>query len=123
MGEDGSNFRIRLYKNSVLITPSLLNSALTEADYSGYSAYSSNLWTAPAIDENGDAYTLSPAIVFAPTSSIVQNTVYGAYLTVDDGVNPTRLLQVEAFTSPILMEGTTSQIPLRWKYAMRHIAA
>lgn len=123
MGEDGSFFRVRLYRNSLTITPALLYSSIQEATYEGYVEYSSAIWSAPAIDVNGDAFTLSPAIVFQKSLGGVSNTIYGAYLTHEDGVHSSRILQIEAFTSPIVMAANTDQIPLRWLFNTRNIAA
>lgn len=120
-GAGGINFSVRLYRNNPTINDSITLAALQEANYDSYLPYNSALWSPPAIDTGGDAYTLSPAIVFTRTSGINANIIYGYYLTAEDPVAGTVLLQVQKFPSALPMVVATDQIPLRVLYAMRAV--
>lgn len=121
-GAAGANLRVRLFKNNPTIDQDTDITDLVQADFDGYSEFSTAGWSAPAIDDAGDAFILSPVIVFEKSAGIATNTVYGYYLVYDDGVNPALLLLVEKFTAGIGMNLDGDQVPLRVKYAKRPAA-
>lgn len=123
MGNDGSFLYVCLCKGDFVVDEDILLADLidNECDYDGYARFNSNLWTPPAIDGNGDGFTLSPAIVFQKAAGIVENTVYIAFLISDNGSDPIELIQAERLTDPVLMSAPTDQIPLRWLLRDRNI--
>lgn len=119
----GANLRVRLYRNSVIVSAGTVLSGIQEANYDSYAAKSSSIWSAPAADTNGDIFILSPTFVFQRPNGVTPNLIYGHYLTWDDGVNPTLLLAIEAFTTPAPMYTATDEIPLRVKLNLRSLVA
>lgn len=122
-GVGGTNLTIRLYKNNPTVNATLLQSTLVQADFDGYTPYNSALWSAPAIDGGGDAFILSPTVVFGRTSGVTTNTIYGYYVTYDDGSLDGIVLIIESFATPKPMVVDTDQVPLQVLLGERNLAS
>jgi hypothetical protein len=94
-----------LYSATVVVTPGILLSALTEATFTGYAASQTIAWNGPGSDEVGNAYLFGPQLTFISTGTTTTNTIYGAYLT-GSGADSTTLLAVEPFATPIPIANT-----------------
>jgi len=120
-GAGGANLTVRLASNQVTISDTTRLVDLVEANFDGYTPYNSNQWSAPAIDTNGDAFILSPVVVFVKAAGSVGNTIYEYFVTVLPFLGPSYLLTVEALSPPVPMLDPNNQVPLRIKLTDRNV--
>jgi hypothetical protein len=117
----GSNYTVRLFQNTFTQADTIGLADLVEADYDGYTPYQGSSWAPPAIDTNGDGFTLSPQIVFTRIAGAKTNDIYGYFITVIGPNSETRLLMYEQFANPVPMHVVTDQVPLRIKLTDRNV--
>jgi len=73
---------VRLYVDDALtLTPNMLTTDFTEADFDGYAAEALDDTTViPALNADGDLVATFPHVTFVPTGSTTPNTVYGWWM-------------------------------------------
>lgn len=71
--------KVKLYQSNTIPTPATPIGDYTEATYSGY-ALEAITWSAPTLADDGSVEVLGVVGEFRPTSSAVQNSIYGLLL-------------------------------------------
>jgi len=99
----GTNYyvggKLHLFKTPVAFTPNMDVSAFTEADFTGYAASPTVVFTAAFFSPTGIPTISAPVVQFLGGSPLtVPNVVYGWYLTDAAG---TTLLFWRTFDSPV----------------------
>lgn len=79
---------IKLYQNNVVPSDQTNISDLQEATFGGYAKVAVGAFSAVNLDGGGNAYALSPLAVFQ-CDGTSGNTIYGAYLSTNDGTTAT----------------------------------
>jgi hypothetical protein len=75
-------FKIHLFTNNVIVSPTDLVSTYTEADFSGYAAAVIGAWTPEQTETDGSLTVVGETITtFSQTASTISNTVYGWWLS------------------------------------------
>lgn len=94
---------LRLFKNNHIPGPE--DSApdnYQECDFSGYAAKTPVVFGLPYTAPDGSDHVTAPSAQFTATADTMTNTVYGWYLTDDDGGN---VYLAERFEQPIPITG------------------
>lgn len=102
---------LHLYKNDYTPNPNTLLADMTEADFSGYVSKVVT-WSAVSISDDGHPESIGTALEFRPTSSVITNNIYGAYLTTAGGALRMAWRFASAPFLPIAMASTLDVIQL-----------
>lgn len=103
---------VQLFQNNIIVTADTLIGSLTEADYSGYAA-ATVTWHVASISDDGTTELVSDQLVFRPSGSAIQNTVYGYWVETSAG----SYQAVGNLPAGVFMGATTDElvIVLRWR--------
>lgn len=77
--------KVALFQSNTVPTPATVIGDYTQATYSGY-ALEAITWSAPTLADDGSVEVIGILGEFRPTSSVVQNTIYGLLLVDTTGL-------------------------------------
>lgn len=104
------NCEVKLFKNDVLPTPSMVEADLEEADFSGYAAEVVAALLGAYLDPGGGASAQLPTVQFEHSGGAVDNIIYGFW--VQSAAPADKTWVIARFQDPIPMSQLGHAIPL-----------
>lgn len=105
--------KVHLFNTPFDLTQDSLLAEFIEATFAGYAASAVVVWGAAFMNQNNEAETLGPSILFAATDAVTPNQVHGYYITNGAG---TVWIAAEVFATPVPMVDGDSNLVLIPRY-------
>jgi len=102
--------KIGLFTNDIALTPDLIKTDFTEADYTGYASQTLGATPVAMLNPEGDIVAQFPHLTFTPTGTTITNTIYGYWVEGTGGGTGDRVLFAANFDPPVVLSGPLTSL-------------